>query len=108
MAAKLCDIGSVDGLTGADVEASAADRGELAREHPERGASLLSALPFTPVVVAAVRHHHERWDGRGYPTGLSGEDIPRLARVIAVADSYLSKVRGSDHSLPRPLLSTHG
>ena len=38
--------------------------------------------------VPIVRHHHERWDGGGYPDGLSGENIPRLARVLAVADAY--------------------
>jgi putative two-component system response regulator len=39
-------------------------------------------------IATIIRHHHERFDGRGYPDGLSGEDIPMLARVLAVADSY--------------------
>jgi HD-GYP domain-containing protein (c-di-GMP phosphodiesterase class II) len=39
-------------------------------------------------VVPAIRHHHERWDGRGYPDGLAGEAIPLFARIIAVADSF--------------------
>ena len=44
-------------------------------------------------IVAAVRHHHERYDGRGYPDGLSGEDIPFLARIIAIADAYDAMAR---------------
>jgi HD-GYP domain-containing protein (c-di-GMP phosphodiesterase class II) len=38
--------------------------------------------------VPGIRHHHERWDGRGYPDGLAGNDIPLAARIIAVADAY--------------------
>lgn len=57
------------------------------RRHPELGASLIASLEL-PDVVAAVRHHHERVDGSGYPSGLSGKTIPPLARLIAVADHY--------------------
>jgi HD-GYP domain-containing protein (c-di-GMP phosphodiesterase class II) len=39
-------------------------------------------------VLGAVRHHHERWDGLGYPKGLRGDRIPRLARIVAIADAY--------------------
>ncbi|TDB36899.1 MAG: HD-GYP domain-containing protein [Actinobacteria bacterium] len=58
------------------------------REHPEAGARILEAIPFLEDTVSVVRHHHERWDGSGYPDGLSGEQIPYLARVLAVADAY--------------------
>ncbi len=57
------------------------------RRHPELGAGLVAALD-APEVIAAVRHHHERYDGSGYPAGLRGEEIPPLARLVAVADHY--------------------
>jgi putative nucleotidyltransferase with HDIG domain len=58
------------------------------RRHSEIGANILAEVEDYADVAAIVRSHHERWDGAGYPDGLAGEDIPRLARVIAVADSY--------------------
>ncbi|AWN23639.1 hypothetical protein DKM44_10690 [Deinococcus irradiatisoli] len=54
--------------------------------HPQVGAELLLGQDLPPSTLAAVRHHHERWDGRGYPGGLRGEAIPPLARVLAVAN----------------------
>jgi putative nucleotidyltransferase with HDIG domain len=57
------------------------------RRHPLIGDGLLSPLGLREGVRAVVRHHHERWDGGGYPDGLAGEAIPLAARVIAVADS---------------------
>ncbi len=66
------------------------------RLHPVRGAQMLEPLTFMPHVVTFVRHHHERWDGKGYPDGLSGERIPLGARIMAVADSYDAMVS------PRP------
>jgi hypothetical protein len=56
--------------------------------HPEQGANLLARYPDFALGVAIVRHHHERWDGAGYPDGLVGHAIPFGARVIAVADSF--------------------
>ncbi|HET7482825.1 MAG TPA: HD-GYP domain-containing protein [Actinomycetota bacterium] len=64
------------------------DEMHLVRLHPIFGASLLSRIPEMTKLVPAVLHHHERWDGTGYPTGLSMLDIPREARIIAVADAY--------------------
>jgi putative nucleotidyltransferase with HDIG domain len=58
------------------------------KQHVEESARILAALPFLTSVVPMVRHHHERWDGSGYPDGLAGEDIPRPARVLAVADAF--------------------
>jgi len=59
------------------------------RRHPRWGSDLLQDLPFLPPEVReVVLHHHERWDGSGYPSGLSGERIPLLARVVAVADVF--------------------
>jgi hypothetical protein len=59
----------------------------VVQEHPEVGAQLVSAMGRTRL-TAAVLHHHENWDGRGYPRGLEGEDIPLFARIISVADAH--------------------
>ena len=58
----------------------------LMATHPDRGAQIVGTIDFLHDAVGIVRHHHERWDGRGYPDGLAGEDIPLAARVFAVAD----------------------
>ncbi|HEX6700963.1 MAG TPA: diguanylate cyclase [Gaiellaceae bacterium] len=57
------------------------------RRHPEIGYRMLESLGIEPVATW-VRHHHERWDGGGYPSGLAGEQIPLGARIILVADAY--------------------
>jgi putative two-component system response regulator len=59
----------------------------LVRKHPETGAHILEPLIDDPMVIGVVRWHHERWDGRGYPDGLVGEDIPLAARIITFADT---------------------
>ncbi len=58
------------------------------KRHPEFGARIVSGIPFLHDVAQIVRHHHERWDGKGYPAGLAGEQIPLGARIFAVADSF--------------------
>jgi putative two-component system response regulator len=58
------------------------------RLHPVKGVHLIEPLDFSHTITSAIRHHHERWDGNGYPDGLTGEDIPLLARIITLADSY--------------------
>lgn len=58
------------------------------RTHPEAGARLLRDLPEMAATAPLVLAHHERWDGRGYPCGLSGEEIPLGARIITVADAF--------------------
>ncbi len=60
---------------------------ELMRQHPVVSAEIIKPL-FAPDLVAAVRHHHERFEGGGYPTGMAGDDIPELARALCVVDSY--------------------
>jgi len=74
---------------------------EVMRRHPEWGAEVVALLPGTQEVAAAVRAHHERWDGTGYPDGLAGEDIPDAARIIAVADAWHAMT--SDRSYRRAL-----
>lgn len=58
------------------------------RTHPERGAEMLIGDDKLQEAVVCVLHHHERWDGGGYPHGLAGEEIPVEARILAVADAY--------------------
>jgi HD-GYP domain-containing protein (c-di-GMP phosphodiesterase class II) len=60
----------------------------LVRLHPILGASILSRFPNMERMIPVVLHHHERWDGRGYPSGVSGLDIPRESRAIFVADAF--------------------
>ena len=58
------------------------------QKHPTYGASVLSHVEMLHEVSDAVRYHHERWDGQGYPAGLQGEQIPLLARILQLADSF--------------------
>ncbi len=58
------------------------------RHHSMISANILAPVPFPWQVTPIVRHHHERWDGSGYPAGLKGQEIPVLARVLAVADAF--------------------
>jgi putative nucleotidyltransferase with HDIG domain len=58
------------------------------RSHPELGIRILGKVEFLSGIVEVIKHHHERYDGKGYPDGLSGEKIPLLARLIAVADTF--------------------
>src|SRR5205085_4122571 len=61
---------------------------DVMKTHTTRGAKILEQVPDLASVIPIVRSHHERWDGLGYPDGLKGEDIPRLARIVAVADAF--------------------
>jgi HD-GYP domain-containing protein (c-di-GMP phosphodiesterase class II) len=56
--------------------------------HTTMGAEILSTIPEMQPIVPIVRNHHERWDGTGYPDRLAGEEIPLLARIVAVADAF--------------------
>ena len=61
---------------------------EKMKRHADIGADLLSSIPFPYPVVPIVRHHHENWDGSGYPNGISGIDIPLGARILSVVDCF--------------------
>ncbi len=61
---------------------------EVFRQHPGFGKDILEPITFLHPLIPGVHLHHERWDGRGYPLGLAGKDIPLLARIISVADTY--------------------
>lgn len=79
------------------------DEFALIKEHPGKGARILKNIKEMPELVIGVRWHHERYDGNGYPDGLSGKDIPEEARIIAVADAYdaMSSYRSYRSVLPQ-------
>jgi response regulator RpfG family c-di-GMP phosphodiesterase len=60
----------------------------IMRSHPEIGREILERIPFLRDAIPVVRHHHERWDGSGYPLGLAGSAIPIGARIFAIADAF--------------------
>ncbi len=64
------------------------DEWKTMRQHPEIGARIVNGIPFLEDTIPVIRHHHERWNGSGYPLGLAGEDIPITARIFAVADVF--------------------
>jgi putative nucleotidyltransferase with HDIG domain len=61
---------------------------KIMRTHPQRGAEIVAQVRELASILPIVRSHHERWDGKGYPDGLAGKQIPRLARIVAVADAF--------------------
>lgn len=71
------------------------------RRHPLTGAEMVKGLPMLAECAPVVRHHHERWNGFGYPDGLAGKDIPAGARIVAVADSFDAML------MPRPQRPAH-
>jgi HD-GYP domain-containing protein (c-di-GMP phosphodiesterase class II) len=96
LAGRLHDIGAVDlpeELLARAEELTPRERA-LVRRHPSQGARILEPLSPLAPVLPGILHHHERFDGGGYPAGLKGEEIPLLARVVAVADTYDSLVSG--------------
>jgi HD-GYP domain-containing protein (c-di-GMP phosphodiesterase class II) len=58
------------------------------KNHPQQGVDILAPVAFTPAILASILHHHERYDGRGFPAGLRGEEIPLGARIIRIANIY--------------------
>jgi len=65
----------------------------IIKQHPVLGARMMSSVRELAPAVPVVRHHHERFDGTGYPEGLIGEDIPLGARIISVVDAFDSMIR---------------
>src|SRR5262249_2453683 len=58
------------------------------KTHTIKGARILQTIPSLHEAIPIARSHHERWDGTGYPDGLAGDSIPRLARIVTVADAF--------------------
>jgi HD-GYP domain-containing protein (c-di-GMP phosphodiesterase class II) len=75
----------------------------LIKRHPQQGARVVSSLDGYGPVAEIILAHHERIDGKGYPRGLAGDDIPELSRIISVADTY--DVMTSRDSYRRPVSS---
>jgi ribonuclease P protein subunit RPR2 len=75
----------------------------LMRRHPEAGARILDAIPFLDRAVDVVLHHHERWDGAGYPNGLGEDEIPLWARIFSVADTVDAITSDRPYRPGRPL-----
>jgi putative nucleotidyltransferase with HDIG domain len=90
MAAYLHDIGKIGIREEILLKPGRLTDEEMAqmRHHPLIGANILKPVAFPWAIAPVVRHHHEHWDGKGYPAGLRGEEIPLLARILSVADSY--------------------
>jgi putative nucleotidyltransferase with HDIG domain len=86
----LHDIGKIGVRDGILLKTGPLNEAEMAdiRQHPIIGDNILKPLKFFPKEREIIRYHHERYDGTGYPEGLSGEQIPILARILALADSY--------------------
>jgi putative nucleotidyltransferase with HDIG domain len=61
---------------------------KVMRHHPDIGAKIVAGIPFLEDTIPLIRHHQERWDGKGYPSGLRGEEIPILARMFAIVDAF--------------------
>jgi diguanylate cyclase (GGDEF)-like protein/putative nucleotidyltransferase with HDIG domain len=79
-----------------------ADEWALMQRHADEGARIIDRLGFLNDAVPAIRHHHERFDGTGYPEGLGGEDIPLGARIIHVADTLDSMLTTRIYRAARP------
>lgn len=91
LAALLHDIGKIgypDDLFEKQIGRMSADELGHVRKHPLNGAAALMSMPDMRGVADIVRAHHERWDGKGFPDGLSGENIPPGARILALANDF--------------------
>jgi len=105
-AALLHDVGTVSVPVDVLSKQGRLDPGEFSqvKRHPIVGEEILAALPSAEDVLPAVRHHHERVDGAGYPDGLGGEDIPLFARIIAIADAFVAMSNDRPYRARRPRL----
>lgn len=78
----------------------------IIKGHTLTGAQILSEIASVPDLIEGAKYHHERYDGKGYPCGLKGEDIPEIAALIAVADAYdaMTSNRSYRKSLPQEIV----
>jgi len=79
------------------------DEWEIMRRHPEAGEAILAPITSLREVLPVVRSSHERWDGSGYPDGLSGEDIPLVARIVCCCDAFNAMTTDRPYRKARPL-----
>jgi len=73
------------------------------REHPVKGYDIAMKIAMLHPIMPAVRNHHERWDGSGYPDKMVGEDIPLVARIVAIADAFDAMATDRPYKLALPL-----
>jgi putative nucleotidyltransferase with HDIG domain len=107
LAAFLHDIGKVyidDAILNKAGHLTRQEFAEI-QKHPWHGAILLDEFKLLKSVAPLVYHHHERWDGDGYPERLSGQAIPLGARIITIADAFEVITTHRTYSMPRTLLS---
>ena len=93
--ALLHDVGKIgipDSILQKTVRLTDEEYAEIKR-HPDLGVGILTPVKEMASALPVVKHHHERYDGRGYPDGLEGEEIPLIARIVSVADAFDSMVR---------------
>ncbi len=109
-AGVLHDIGKLAVPTPILTKGGALTEDEFAaiRSHPLQGHAVLSDISFLADARAAILHHHERVDGRGYPAGLSGDDIPEQARIVAVADAFDSMTSSRSYRRARTVSEALG
>jgi HD-GYP domain-containing protein (c-di-GMP phosphodiesterase class II) len=75
---------------------------EVVEEHPRIGARVVAQVPALRPLVPAILHHHERYDGEGYPDRLAGRDIPLASRILTVADAYVAMTEDRQYRRARP------
>ena len=90
LASLLHDIGKISTPDNVLLKCSSLTKEEydIIKKHPAIGDDILSYVVLLVKERKIIRHHHERWDGKGYPDGISGDDIPLLSRILSVADSF--------------------
>jgi HD-GYP domain-containing protein (c-di-GMP phosphodiesterase class II) len=76
---------------------------KIMRRHPKIGGAIMSKIPFLRNILDGMRYHHETLDGKGYPYGLRGEDIPLQARIVAVADAFDAMTSNRPYRDGRPM-----
>ncbi len=106
MAAYLHDIGKIgvkEEILLKPGTLTDAEMGQM-RHHPLIGASILKPVAFPWPITPVVRHHHEFWDGNGYPAGLKGEEVPLLGRILAVADAYEAMISDRPYRKGRTMI----
>lgn len=89
-AAQLHDVGKIgvdEAILRKPTDLTRQER-EAIQEHPVIGERIITPLDFLSEARTIIRHHHERWDGHGYPDGIGGGEIPRLTQIMSVADAY--------------------
>jgi len=105
-AALLHDIGKIDVAYNEILRQKGpltSEQRQLIRDHPARGVDIVRSIRSIPGdVLACIRHHHERWDGNGYPDGLSGDEIPVGARIIMVCDTIDAMTTARPYRDPLP------